>query len=303
MTSSPFLVPSSFSNFDSASAELTLVSFLSKHVQASGAGGVVLGLSGGIDSALSALLCVKALGAKNVHPIFFYNADSGDSSGDSDYESTDLSDAQFLCDRLGLTLQKINLNSVFLAARSSFSFSDGGFDFSGSPDSSDSSDLILSSGNLISRLRMSLLYYYANRNNFLVVGTKNKTERLIGYFTKYGDGAVDLDPLADLYKTEVRLLSRFLNLPERFLLKTPSAGFWDEQSDEIDIGLRYDQLDALLYEIEKNKINPFDENDSHSPIADDILKETHLTKEQYAFVLSKMKSAEHKQKMPPFPIV
>lgn len=291
MTSLPFLVPKQFSNFDSAAAESIIMSFLSQKMEESGAKGVVLGLSGGIDSALTACLCVKSLGAEIVHPIFFYNAVSSDGS---DYESADFSDAQFLCDQLGLTLQKINLNPAFSAAKDSF------FE---SPVSSNSSDSLLSSGNLVSRLRMSLLYYYANRNNFLVIGTKNKTERLIGYFTKYGDGAVDLDPLADLYKTEVRLLSRFLNLPERFLLKTPSAGFWDDQSDEADIGLRYDQLDALLYEIEKNKnkINFFDESDS--VIIDHILKETNLTKEQYAFVLSKMKSAEHKQKMPPFPIV
>lgn len=146
---------------------------------------------------------------------------------------------------------------------------------------------------------MSLLYYYANSNHLLVIGTKNKTERLTGYYTKYGDGGVDLDPIAGLYKTEVRLLSQYLGLPTSVLSKAPSAGFWEGQSDEEDFGIRYEQLDSLLYVIEKNGWNRFPKSGSKKPAK--FLRKMSLSEKQYKSVVSRMNSAEHKQKLPDFP--
>ena len=270
MTSScSCLNPSFFSKFDPAVAEKKIIRFIRKSVRDAGVSGIVLGLSGGIDSALAAALSAKALGAENVHPVFFYEASETSASFDSD----DLRDAAALCNRFSLTLQKINLQSAFVSASSSF----------------DDSATATTAGNLKSRLRMSLLYYYANQNNLLVLGTKNKTERLIGYFTKYGDGGVDVDPISHLYKTEVRLLSKYMDIPDSILTKTPSAGFWKGQSDEDDLGMKYEQLDALL---------SFIESDFNQKQLSGFLNENKLTLEHYEFIRSKMNAAKHKQKMP-----
>ncbi|WNY28881.1 NH(3)-dependent NAD(+) synthetase [Methanimicrococcus stummii] len=288
MTAANFSVPKPFQEFDSAAVESKIIRFIRKIVKDSGAKGVVLGLSGGIDSALVAALSAKAMGAKNVHPFFFYNSET------NSFNSEDLQDAVLLSEQFGLNLQKINLHETIAAAESSFQDSD----------LSISSDSFIPSGNLRSRLRMSLLYYYANANNLLVIGTKNKTERLTGYYTKYGDGGVDLDPIADLYKTEVRLLSKFLNLPESILSKAPSAGFWSGQSDEEDLGIRYEQLDYLLYELEKiglNKVLKMNSGDEDFKIVKNVLENAKLTIDQYESVKSRVKSAEHKQKLPKYP--
>jgi len=263
---------SDFSDFDPVSAEKKIIRFIRKSVKNAGVSGLILGLSGGIDSALAAALASKALGAEKVHPVFFYESSLENASS---FDSDDLRDASALCDRFSLSLQTINLQPAFVSASSSFS--------------SVSSESAGIAGNLKSRLRMSLLYYYANSNNLLVLGTKNKTERLIGYFTKYGDGGVDIDPLSHLYKTEVRLLSKHVGIPESILTKTPSAGFWDGQSDEADLGMKYEQLDALLNFIESD----FDQKKLSR-----FLKENKLTSEQYESICFKMNAAKHKQKMP-----
>ena len=108
----------------------------------------------------------------------------------------------------------------------------------------------LSYGNLKARLRMATLYYFANRNKYLVAGTGNKTELKIGYFTKYGDGGVDILPIGNLTKNEVRKLAIKLGIPEEIINKPPSAGFWKGQTDEGEIGISYDELDKALMEIE-----------------------------------------------------
>lgn len=286
------LTPSHFQKFDPAAAEKKIVKFIRRTVRDSGASGVVLGLSGGIDSALVAALSVKALGAGSVFPIFFYTTESS-----ADFDSEDLRDAVLLADRLGLVLQKINLSSLDREAKTVFSSS------SSESLSDPERDLFqnigetpVTTGNLKSRLRMALLYYYANRTHLLVIGTKNKTERMTGYFTKYGDGGVDIDPIADLYKTEVRLLSKYLNLPDSILNKAPSAGFWEGQADENEFGMRYEQLDALLSLLEREK-----KDRKKSKKFKNQLKKIGLTPEQYESIAVRMNAAVHKQKMPQSP--
>ncbi|MDR2943596.1 MAG: NAD+ synthase [Methanosarcinales archaeon] len=263
-------IPSAFLNFDPAAAEKKIVKFIRRAVQTSGASGVVLGLSGGIDSALAAVLAVKALGSENVFPIFFRAGG---------FNQDDLQDAAFLAEKLGLTLQEIDLSPVLLPAEAA------------AAEQLSAAEI----GNLKSRLRMSLLYSRANKNNLLVIGTKNKTELMTGYFTKYGDGGVDIDPVADLYKTEIRLLSKYLELPESILMKTPSAGFWAGQSDENDFGMRYDQLDALLFAVERGKIKPGSERFKK------VSKKIGLSQKQSQSIAARLSAAEHKQKMPPIP--
>lgn len=298
MTSVPFSIPETFLKFNPAAAEQKIISFIREIIAGSDSKGVVLGLSGGIDSALVAALSVKALGAENVYPIFFYDAPAESSV---EFDSDDLKDAVLICGQLGLNLQKVNLSPTFAAAKSSFEIKRPGSlaEYSTSSVYWEFGETLIPSGNLKSRLRMSLLYYYANRNNLLVIGTKNKTERLTGYYTKYGDGGVDLDPVADLYKTEVRLLSQHLNLPSSVLSKAPSAGFWKGQSDEDDLGIRYEQLDQLLYEIEEIGFQNISKIDSKR--LELILADTNLSKEQYNSVISRAEAAKHKQKLPEFP--
>ena len=107
--------------------------------------------------------------------------------------------------------------------------------------------------NINARARALLLYNYANSNNCLVVGTGNKTEVLLGYFTKFGDGAADLFPIGDLWKREVRALSEFRKLPKELLEKPPSADLWKGQTDEGELGLSYEEMDAILEALEKRK--------------------------------------------------
>lgn len=187
--------------------------------------GFVLGLSGGLDSAVCAALTKKV---------------TDDCLGlilsiESDVH--DLDDASEMATVINLKTQYIDLTSVY---NSLIKFL---------PDSNQ-----VALGNIKARLRMVVLYYYANLNNYLVCGTGNKTELALGYFTKYGDGASDILPLGDLYKYEVRDLATALNIPEAIIKKTPSAGLWKGQTDEEEIGYSYDELDRTLQEIQSGKI-------------------------------------------------
>ena len=187
--------------------------------------GFVLGISGGLDSSVCAALIKKAtadcLGL--ILPI------------ESDIK--DIDDASEMASVINLKTQYIDLTSVY---NSLIKFL---------PDNNQ-----IALGNIRARLRMVVIYYYANLNNYLVCGTSNKTELSLGYFTKYGDGACDILPLGDLYKFEVREIARVLGIPEQIIKKVPSAGLWQGQTDEGEIGFSYDVMDKTLQEIEKNQI-------------------------------------------------
>jgi NAD+ synthase len=107
-------------------------------------------------------------------------------------------------------------------------------------------------GNLMARTRMAILYYYANRDNLLVCGTSNRTEHMLGYFTKFGDGAGDIEPIIHLLKREVYELARALEIPEKIIVKPPSAGLWKDQRDEDEIGLDYNAIDQALIRLEQH---------------------------------------------------
>ena len=187
----------------------------------SGAEGVVVGVSGGVDSAVAAAVCARALGPESVLALSLPSAVSA---------PDDLEDAAELCRRLGCEHRVVPIEPMLAAYR-------------GLPDYVDSPYLL---GNLMARTRMAVLYYYANRDRRLVCGTSNRTEYLLGYFTKWGDGAGDLEPLLHLYKREVYRLARELDLPERILAKPPSAGLWPGQQDEKELGLSYAAVDDAL---------------------------------------------------------
>lgn len=201
--------------------------FIKNNVETANCNGVVLGLSGGIDSAVVAYLAVKALGKSNVHAFILPSKTTS---------QQDLDDAILVKDKLGIngdiiSIEDFHVNLLKLCNKENIP----------------QTNATLASSNIKPRIRMSILYYYATIYNSLVLGTGNKTELSVGYFTKYGDGGVDLLPIGSLYKEEVVKLAKELNVPKSIIEKPPTAGLLPEQTDEKELGMTYPILDRLLY--------------------------------------------------------
>ncbi|MHB8718121.1 MAG: NAD+ synthase [Candidatus Dormibacteria bacterium] len=200
-----------------------LVGFLRNEVRRAGFDRVVLGLSGGVDSGLSAALAVEALGAANVMPILMPYRSSSPAS---------LADARAVCAQLGMAPHVIDITPQIDAYFALFPDADRG-----------------RRGNKMARERMTILYDMSFAHGALVLGTSNKTELLLGYGTLFGDMASALNPLGDLYKTQVFTLAEALGLPEAVRHKAPSADLWEGQSDEEELGFGYPEVDTLLYHL------------------------------------------------------
>lgn len=201
----------------------TITAWLAEKTREAGADGLVLGISGGIDSAVAAALSARACPGRVLGLILPCHSCRGDEE-----------DARLVAQTVGIPAQTVLLDPVYDALLAA----------AGSPEGIP--DPAMARANLRPRLRMTLLYFEAARRNALVVGTGNKSELVIGYFTKYGDGGVDLEPLGDLLKTDVRALSAHLGLPDRLREKAPSAGLWDGQTDEEEMGFSYEVLDSYI---------------------------------------------------------
>lgn len=199
----------------------TLVRFLKTSFARAGFEHAVVAMSGGVDSSVSAALVARALGAKNVYPLLLPYAD---------ISSTD--DAKLVIAHVGIP--KSNVIQINIAP-----FVDPMIALDPTMDR-------LRRGNIMARVRMILLYDYAKTRNALAVGTENKTEYLLGYFTRFGDEASDIEPLRNLYKTEVWELAGKLGLPDRIITKVPTAGLWEGQTDEGEFGFTYKEADAIL---------------------------------------------------------
>jgi NAD+ synthase len=182
-----------------------------------------LGLSGGLDSAAVAALCVKALGVENVNVLKLTYR--------SPWCQESIHDADLVINTLGLLSENVFQRDINKAV-----------------------DAIVEDrlnkirlGNIMARVRMTYLYDFAPKHDGLVIGTSNKSEFLLGYFTRWGDGAADLEPIIDLYKTQVFQLARHLNIPDGIIRKIPTADLWQGQTDEGEIGYPYNLLDVLLF--------------------------------------------------------
>jgi len=202
-----------------------IIGWIADKVKEAGSQGAVVGLSGGIDSAVTAALCKKALGNSVIGVLLPCQS-----------LPADMTDAEKLAAKLGLRTMTVPLDNIYKSLLHVL------------PQGS-----LLAQANLKPRLRMLSLYYSANVNSCLVVGTGNKSEIMVGYSTKYGDSGVDLLPLGALYKTEVYELARELELPEEIIDKPPSAGLWAGQTDEHELGITYADLDKALIAIENGK--------------------------------------------------
>jgi len=201
----------------------SLASWMRTAVEKAGLRGFVVGLSGGIDSAVTAALSVRAVGTANTFGVIM---PCHSQTQDADY-------ATMLAQSLSLTPEVIDLTAACDAFEAVLP--------EGPP---------MAHANIRPRLRMTALYYMAQSRACLVAGTGNKPEMMVGYFTKYGDGGVDLEPLGDLYKHEVRALARTLDVPEPIITRPPTAGLWPGQTDEDELGVTYDELDAILDALE-----------------------------------------------------
>ena len=199
----------------------TIVEFIRQKVDESGGNGVVIGLSGGIDSALVSKLCVDAVGAGKVLNIFMPTTSSS---------KADRKDAEEFSTETGSEFKVVEIAPVVEGFKMLLP-------------SIDRKELL---GNVMARCRMVVLMHQANLMGRIVMGTGNKSELLVGYFTKYGDGGVDFLPIGDLYKTEVRELAQKVGISKRIVEKAPSAGLWEGQTDEGELGVSYENLDQIL---------------------------------------------------------
>jgi NAD+ synthase len=208
-------------NLNGPLAVKVLTRFIRDAVETSSTTGVVVGLSGGVDSSLAAALAAQALGPESVHGFLLpYRTSSPESEAD----------ARRVAEHLGIPHRVIDISPMIDAYFSIETDADAG-----------------RRGNKMARERMTILFDQAKRLNALVLGTSNKTEILLGYSTVFGDNASSLNPLGDLYKHQVWQLSRHLELPEQVINKAPSADLWPGQTDEGDLGFSYATADEILY--------------------------------------------------------
>jgi NAD+ synthase len=207
-----------------------LTGFIKSEITRVGMTRAVVGLSGGLDSALSCALAAEALGAENVLAVRMpYKASSQDS----------LDHAQLLIDQLGVPSKTIEITDMVEPL------------FKLDPQISK-----MRMGNIMARERMIVLYDQSEVFKGLVVGTSNKTEILLGYSTMYGDSASAMNPIGDLYKTQIRQLARAMNIPAPIIDKAPSADLWAGQTDENELGFTYEEVDKLLYLLIDQRYSP-----------------------------------------------
>jgi len=223
-----------------------IVAWLREKLEQSGASGFVLGLSGGIDSAVVAGLCARAAGPDRVTGVIMPSASNPD----------DAECAQAVADAFGIRSPRVDLtgiaDSIYAVVPS---VGDLGIQ---AEEAVLQRRQQLATANVRPRLRMTTLYYIANLTGGIVTGTGNKSEASIGYFTKYGDGGVDLFHIIDLYKFEVRAVARYLGVPSIVIERPPSAGLWQGQTDEAEIGMTYDTLDSALIAIAEGRESDVD---------------------------------------------
>jgi NAD+ synthase len=188
----------------------------------------VVGISSGIDSSLVLTLLATSIDRDKIKAIFM---------PDKYTKSTDFDDVKKLFGSTGIDIDTINIEKILESYRKILGSDDKRLE-----------------GNLRSRIRANVLYYYANLVGGLVVGTTNRTEYLLGYYTKYGDGACDIEPIEGLYKTDVWKISSLLRVPQSIIDKKPSAGLWENQYDEDELNMDYREIDRILSDIFDNNV-------------------------------------------------
>jgi len=274
-----------------------IIIFIREFHHKTGENGIIIGLSGGIDSTLVAYLLKEAIGNENIYSYHFVSSTT---------PKEDTIHARLVAKLLDIEYKEIAIDSIYDEFLNLVNSSEneitkdfknnsnnkisGVFENKSINELNTNNKNKSSEGNFKARIRMSLLYYFANLKNSIVAGTTNKSELLIGYFTKYGDGASDFEPIADIYKTQLKKLAILLNIPKEIINKPPRAGLWENQTDEEEIGFTYETLDQLLYLINDKKLNN-----------EEILNKMDISKSEIDIVREKIISNEHKLHFPPRP--
>jgi len=249
---------------DVQQTERQLVDFIRAYVRKTQAKGLVVGLSGGIDSSTVAALSAKAIGGNRVLGICIPERQT--------WNEQDIQHAKNVSQLFTIQFKLIDMTSMVETIRKAI------------PDYK--SRQRVPDGNIKARSRMVILYYYANSLQRLVVGSGDKSEIMLGYFTKWGDYCADLAPLADLFKTQVQSLARRLNLPEEIVAKAPTPALWPGQSAEGELGLKYEIIDLILYGLE------------HFVLAEEISRQLSLPLETVTRIEERWLRSEHKRRPP-----
>ncbi len=249
---------------DLPSVEKRIKNFIRDYVEKAGVSGVVVGISGGVDSSTVAALSALALGGEKVLGLIMPEEET--------YNPLDIRHAKMIAEKFGFQAETIDITPILKAFQKSVPIYN--------PEDK------ISNGNLKARTRMLCLYYYANRLNRIVVGSSDKSETLIGYFTKWGDAAADISPLMDLYKTQVRQLALHIGIPEEIAMKPSSPRLWPGHLAEKELGIKYETLDLILYGLE------------HFMTAEQIAKRLNIPIEVVKSVKKRCLSSEHKRRLP-----
>jgi NAD+ synthase len=238
--------------------------FIKDYVKNSGADGIVLGLSGGIDSSTTAALSSLSVGGDRVLGLMLPESET--------YNPKDIDDAKLVAEKFGFRTQICDITTAlesFYEAVPIF----------------DSADR-LCKGNVKARTRMIVLYYYANKLNRIVCGSSDKSETMMGYFTKWGDVAADISPIMDLYKTQVRKLAAHLGVPDGLVAKPSTPALWPNQLAETELGIKYETLDLILHGLERFMT------------IEEIARQLSIGKALAEKVKNRWLSAEHKRRAP-----
>ena len=249
---------------DSPSVEDRIKRFIKDYVRKSRAKGVVLGVSGGLDSSTTAALASLSLGSEKVLGISMPEAET--------QSVKHLEHIALLAEGFGFHLQTLDISPTLRAYYKTLPIYE-------------ETDK-LSRGNLKARVRMVYLYYYANNLDKLVCGSSDKSETMMGYFTKWGDVAADISPLMDLYKTQVKQLASHIGVPKEIVDKPPTPALWPGQLAEEELGVKYDILDLILYGLE------------HFVTPEKIATQLNLTTEFVKSIRQRWLDAEHKRRLP-----
>jgi NAD+ synthase len=244
--------------------ENTIKRFIKDYVEKCGAKGVVLGVSGGLDSSATAALASLSLGRNRVLGITMPEEET--------YNTSDIQHAKLLAKKFGFVLHIVDISSVLKACFQSLPIYDA-------------KDK-LTKGNLKARIRMVYLYYYANKLSRLVCGSSDKSETMMGYFTKWGDGSADISPIMDLYKTQVRQLATHIDVPAEIIMKPPSPRLWPNQIAEEELGIKYESLDLVLFGLE------------HFMTLEEIVEQLNLPMKLVKDIKRRWLATEHKRRLP-----
>ncbi len=234
-------------NQDYSEITKTIENFLVDQIEKNHAKGVILGLSGGIDSAVLAYICKRKLKNKTLALIM---------PDTSITPKSETEDALKIITHTGIEYKLININPIIN-------------EYSTHLESNEKAK-----GNLRARIRTNILYYYANTKNYLVLGSSDKSEHMIGYFTKFGDGASDITPIISLYKLQVREIAKYLKVPDSIITKKSSPHLWKDHKAEEELGISYEEIDTILYYLFEKK-QSIDETEKNTQIDRKIIEKIH----------------------------